>query len=143
MQEACLRGWRLEDSDDLVMSGYSAKVKSWAWFNGGRYLATSGSPCAPCWSFKGRKGPKGHEPLTPGESTEALVTAVAGDPRHAILAIGYDNGQVIIAEPQRDQEVIIKPPGNGAITAMSWSADGHWLAFGTDTGFAGRLPVAG
>lgn len=143
MQEECLRGWRLEDNDALFMSGYSAKVKSWAWFNGGRYLATSGSPCAPCWSFKGRKGPKGREPLTPGESTSALVTAVAGDPKHAILAIGYDNGQIIIAEPLRDQEVVVKPPGNGAISTMCWSSDGNWLVFGTETGLAGRLPVGG
>lgn len=143
MQEDCIRGWRLEDNDDLVMSGYSAKVKSWSWFNGGRFLATSGTNCAPCWPFKGRKGPSGKMPTTPGESATSLVTTVAGDPERPILAVGYDDGQVIVAELLSGQEAVIKSSGHGAVTAMAWSPNGEWLAFGTDKGFAGLLPVAG
>ncbi|SDL94641.1 WD-40 repeat-containing protein [Franzmannia pantelleriensis] len=143
MQEDCIRGWRLEDNDDLYMSGYATKVKSWSWFNGGHYLATSGSNCAPCWPFKGRKGPRGHTPKTPGDNERALVTAVAGDPQYPLLGIGYDDGQVTVADIEKDQEVVIKPPGHGAVTTMAWSADGAWLAFGTDKGFAGLFPVSG
>ncbi|MBD3894677.1 WD40 repeat domain-containing protein [Halomonas sp. ML-15] len=143
MQEDCIRGWRLEDNDDLYMSGYATKVKSWSWFNGGRHLATSGSNCAPCWPFKGRKGPRGLAPKTPGDTTSALVTAVAGDPDHPILGIGYDDGQVTVADIDKDQEAVIKPPGHGAVTTMAWSPDCAWLAFGTEKGFAGLFPVAG
>lgn len=143
MQEDCLRGWRLEDNDAIYMSGYTTKVKSWSWFNGGRHLATSGSNCAPCWPFKGRKGPQGRAPATPGDTASAMVTAVAGDPDHPILGIGYDDGQITVADIHKGQEIVIKPPGQGAVTTMAWSPNGAWLAFGTDKGFAGLFPVAG
>lgn len=143
MQEDCIHGWRLEDKNDFFMSGYGTKVKSWSWFHGGHYLVTSGSNCAPCWPFKGRKGPQGRTPATPGNSNSAMVTAVAGDPKRPVLGIGYDDGQVTVADVQNGQEAIVKPPGDGAITTMAWSPNGAWFAFGTEKGFAGLLPVAG
>jgi hypothetical protein len=43
MQEPTLHGWRVVDAKHMRMSGYSARVRSFAWTAGGKWLATSGS----------------------------------------------------------------------------------------------------
>ena len=59
MQENALHGWRLRDKGHLAMSGYPAKVKSFAWIgetlsdNFRRRLSVV------CWPFDGKFGPMG------------------------------------------------------------------------------------
>ena len=43
MQENALHGSRLRDKGELAMSGYPAKVKSFAWVGNTPYLVTSGA----------------------------------------------------------------------------------------------------
>lgn len=146
MQEDCIRGWRLKDKQDMCMSGYATKVRSWAWVAGGRYLATSGAGFIPCWPFNGSKGPMGKEPISLGYAESGLVTAVASAPVYPMIAAGYDNGLVLVtllADGDADEQAaIIKPAGNGAVTAIAWSPDGQYLAVATEQGFAGIMPTA-
>ena len=51
MQENELHAWRLRDKDNLKMSGYPAKIKSFAWIGDTPHLATSGANEAICWPF--------------------------------------------------------------------------------------------
>ncbi len=59
MQEPQLHGWRLEDGQHMRMSGYPGKVRSFAWTQGGKFLATSGASEAILWPFSGKNGPMG------------------------------------------------------------------------------------
>lgn len=142
MQENELHGWRVSDGADMRMSGYPAKVKSMSWLPKGRYLATSGAEPVVCWPFHGKGGPMGKAPHDLGWGFEGVVTVVAAHPRHDVVAAGYEDGATILVQIDRDHPVLVKRPGEGAVTALAWSADGQHLALGTESGFVGRMRLS-
>jgi WD40 repeat protein len=133
MQENALHGWRLPDKIDLRMDGYPAKTKSFSWDKRGRWLATSGAQSAIVWPFVGKLGPQGKAPLQPGER-EALVTAVAFHPGEETLAIGYADGAALVVRFADQLGMELDEPGEGAVTALAWSADGKRIAIGDEAG---------
>ncbi len=142
MQENELHGWRVADSVDMRMAGYPTKVKSMSWLPKGRYLATGGADSVICWPFHGKSGPMGKAPLDLGWGFEGVVTAVAAHPRHDVIAAGYKDGTTILVQIERDEPLLVKRPGEGAVTALGWSADGRHLALGTESGLVGRLSLS-
>ena len=142
MQENELHGWRLSDGADMRMSGYPTKVRSMSWLPKGRYLATGGADSIVCWPFRGKGGPMGKAPLDLGWGFESVVTAVAAHPRHDAVAAGYKDGAAILAHIGHTHPVLVKQPGEGAVTALAWSADGQHLALGTESGFVGRISLS-
>ena len=142
MQENELHGWRIRDGSDIRMSGYPAKVKSMSWLPKGCYLATSGAESVVCWPFLGKGGPAGKAPLDLGWGFEGVVTVVAAHPRHEVVAAGYEDGAVILVQIGRSHPALIKGPGDGSVTALAWSADGHHLALGLESGLVGRLRLS-
>jgi len=133
MQENSLHGWRLPDKIDLRMDGYPSKTRSFSWDKRGRWLATSGANAAIVWPFVGKLGPQGKAPMQPGER-QALVTAVAFHPSEEVLAIGYSDGAAIMVRLTDQVGAELDEPGEGAVTALAWSADGKRLAIGDDAG---------
>ncbi|MGQ0533493.1 MAG: WD40 repeat domain-containing protein [Caulobacteraceae bacterium] len=133
MQENALHGWRLPEKIDLRMEGYPAKTKSFSWDKRGRWLATSGAQSAIVWPFVGKLGPQGKPPLQPGQR-EALVTAVAFHPTEELLAIGYADGAAIAVRFADQMGMELGEPGEGAVTALAWSADGKYIAIGDEAG---------
>ncbi|MGE0597755.1 MAG: WD40 repeat domain-containing protein [Hyphomonadaceae bacterium] len=136
MQENVLHGWRLPDKTDLQMTGYPAKTRSFSWSKNARWLATSGADRAVIWPFAGKLGPQGKPPLMIGERAP-LVTAVAFHPSEEALAIGYGDGAVLLARLNDEASAEIDEPGGGAVSALSWRADGKALAFGDEAGRGG------
>ena len=142
MQESALHGWRVEDAADMRMTGYPAKIKSWAWDRRGKMLFTSGAGRVIGWPFTGRQGPMGRDPLEVGpERDDALVTVVASSPEIDAIAAGTSDGTVWFEE--------IGDPGvnylmlNGAkVTALTFTPDGAHIALGCEDGFAAIVPVA-
>ena len=59
MQEPMLHGWRLSDRKDMQMSGYAARVRSFAFTADDKLLATSGANQLILWPFHGKDGPMG------------------------------------------------------------------------------------
>lgn len=141
MQENALHGWRLTDSQDMRMTGYPAKVKSWSWSQKGRYLATSGANAAILWPFFGKTGPMGQAPLQLGARGEVLVTAVACHPKEDVVAIGYHDGMVMLSRFEDNAEVLLRRPGKGPVSTLEWDALGMRLAFGTEEGEAGIISL--
>lgn len=133
MQENALHGWRLPEKIDLRMDGYPAKTRSFSWDKRGRWLATSGANAAIVWPFVGKLGPQGKPPLQPGER-EALVTCVAFHPSEETLAIGYADGAAMLVRFADDMGMDLDEPGEGAVTALAWSADGRRIAIGDEGG---------
>jgi WD40 repeat protein len=140
MQENALHGWRLPEKTDLSMSGYPAKTKSFSWDKRGRWLATSGAHAAIVWPFVGKLGPQGKAPLQPGER-QALVTAVAFHPSDEALAIGYSDGAAILVRLADQAGAELDEPGEGAVTALAWSADGKRIALGDEAGRGAIIDV--
>jgi WD40 repeat protein len=140
MQEPALHGWRLADAKDMRMSGYAGKVQSMSWSAGGEWLATSGAPQLVVWPFQGKDGPMGKAPrmLAPADNR---VSAVACHPKQGIIAVGYENGMMLLVRIDDGAEIIARHPGKAAISSLTWGASGDRLAFGTEEAEAGIIPL--
>jgi WD40 repeat protein len=141
MQEPTLHGWRLSDRRDMRMSGYGARVRSFDWTAGGKWLATSGSTELILWSFESKDGPMGKMPEQLARA-ELPVEAVACHPRQEVAAVGYADGRILIVRITDGAEVLARRPAGAAVGALAWSEDGNLLAFGAEDGEAGIVDLA-
>src|SRR3954468_11007074 len=140
MQEATLHGWRLADAKDMRMSGYSAKVRSMAWTADGKWLATSGSEQLIMWPFGSKDGPMGKQPrmLIPYDKR---AVAVACHPSQEVVAVGFEDGLVMLSRLEDGAEILAKKSGATPVSALAWNATGSKLAFGTEDGEAGIVDL--
>lgn len=143
MQEPALHGWRLTDGQHMRMSGYPAKTRSVSFSARGRWLATAGAESVVLWPFFGG-GPMGKAPTEIAGGDAVICTAVACHPQHEVVAAGFADGLVLMAEIASGKVVPVAAPreGGGPVSALSWNAAGTHLAFGTEAGFAAVLDLA-
>lgn len=149
MQENELHGWRLSDGHNMRMSGYPRQVRSMAFTRKGRWLATAGADAAVLWPFFGG-GPMGKPPLELARLPGLFSSAVVAHPVQDIIAVGYEDGAVIIAEAGGEEERAIpvcrgarsKGKPRGAITSLTFSPDGGMMAFGTEEGYVGVVDLS-
>lgn len=141
MQENALHGWRLgEKPSHMRMTGYPAKPRSLSWSHDGLWLASSGADAAIVWPFQG-DGPQGKAPRECG-ARHAKVTRVAFHPKALVLAVGYDDGCILMIRLTDASELLVRPALRGSgITAFAWDQGGKRLAFGTEDGAAGVLTL--
>ena len=142
MQENALHGWRLQpDRGHMRMSGYPAKVRSVSWSSDGHWLATSGAEAAIVWPFDSKEGPTGKAPRECGVRP-ARVSRVAFHPKALVLAMGYEDGCILLVRFTDASELLVRPAVKGsAISALAWDAKGGRLAFGCAEGAAGLLTL--
>ncbi|MEE7458364.1 hypothetical protein MPAR168_08620 [Methylorubrum populi] len=142
MQENALHGWRLQpDRGHMRMSGYPGKVRSLSWSSDGKWLATSGAEAAIVWPFDSKEGPTGKAPRECGVRP-ARVSQVAFHPKAPVLAIGYEDGCVLLVRFTDASELLVRPAVKGsAISALAWDGTGSRLAFGCADGQAGLLAL--
>jgi WD40 repeat protein len=141
MQENTLHGWRLADGQHMRMAGYPSKTKSMAFTGKGRWLATAGADCIVLWPFFGG-GPMGKAPTELAGGDGVLCTAVACHPTQEVVAAGFDDGLVLIAEVGSGRVVPMAAPRGSAVSALGWNGIGSHLAFGTEGGFAGLIDLS-
>jgi WD40 repeat protein len=142
MQENALHGWRLQpDKGHMRMSGYPAKTRSVSWSGDGKWLATSGAEAAIMWPFDSREGPTGKAPRECGVRP-ATVSRVAFHPNTYVLAVGYEDGCILLIRLTDASELLVRPTvENSEVTAMAWDKAGKRLAFGCEDGQAGILTL--
>jgi WD40 repeat protein len=142
MQENTLHGWRIADSRNMRMSGYPKKTRSLSWSHDGHWLATSGADACIVWPFRDKDGPMGKAPRECGVRA-AGVSQVAFHPRTLVVAVGYEDGFVLLCRLADAAEILVREPrpGDGAVTALAWDTVGARLAFGLDSGGAGLLTL--
>ncbi len=141
MQENALHGWRLADKRDMRMTGYPAKTRSLSWSSDGHWLATSGADACIVWPFKDKDGPMNKEPRECGVR-QAQVSRVAFHPKVPVIAIGYDDGWILLCRLVDGAEILVRRPeqeGQDPVSALAWDAAGSRLLFGTTEGKAGLL----
>jgi FOG: WD40 repeat len=141
MQEPSLHGWRIADGQHMRMSGYPTKVRSMSWSVKGRYLLTAGASASVGWPFHFKDGPMGKQPLELGARQE-LVTRVACHPKEEIVALGYSDGMILLVRFSDGEEVLLRRPDDGPVSALGWSPSGLELAFGTEAGTAGVVDLS-
>lgn len=142
MQENALHGWRIDDRKDMRMTGYPAKSRSLSWSSDGQWLATSGAEACIVWPFQGRDGPMGKSPRECGVRP-AKVTCVAFHPKALVVAIGYEDGWIMLCRLTDAAELLVRArrsgDAEGAVTALAWETSGSRLLYGTAQGEAGVL----
>jgi hypothetical protein len=76
----------------------------------------------------------GNAPVVCGVANQQAVTRVACHPRRALIAAGYANGTVVLCQPGSTSLLLVRGPGDGAVTALGFSPRGDHLAIGTEGG---------
>lgn len=65
-----------------------------------------------------------------------LINAVATCPMRNLVAVGYANGLLSLAEIGRPSEILLREDTGAGVTAMAWSSDGKFLAVAGSDGSA-------
>ena len=141
MQENALHGWKLPDGQHMRMSGYPAKTASLSFTRNGKWMASSGADAMVLWPFFGG-GPMGKAPLELAGGDGVLCAQVACNPKDEIVAGGFADGLVVVADITSSRILPVVPPDHGPISTLAWSPDGTQLAVGTETGFAALIDFA-
>jgi WD40 repeat protein len=141
MQENALHGWKLPDGAHMRMSGYPSKTASLSFSRNGKWMASSGADAMVLWPFFGG-GPMGKAPLELAGGDGVICTQVACNPKDDIVAGGFTDGLVVVADITSSRILPIVPPDHGPISTLAWSPDGTQLAVGTETGFAALIDFA-
>jgi WD40 repeat protein len=141
MQENALHGWKLPNGEHMRMSGYPAKTQSLSFTRTGRWMASSGADAIVIWPFFGG-GPMGKAPVELAGGDGILCHQVACHPKDELVAGGFADGLVVLADIGSSRIVPMVPPGHGPVSTLAWSPDGSRLAFGTETGFAGIIDLS-
>ncbi|MCE2576198.1 WD40 repeat domain-containing protein [Komagataeibacter sp. FNDCR2] len=141
MQESELHGWRLSDGHNMRMSGYPSKVQSMAFTRNGKWLVTSGADTIVMWPFFGG-GPMGKPPVEAGGIPGVICTRIACHPVHDIVAAGFADGSVLMADTAAQRILPVCTAGGGPVSALAFSPDGCALAFGTEDGRAAVVDLS-
>jgi WD40 repeat protein len=141
MQENVLHGWRLSDGQHMRMTGYPAKSEAMGFTRSGKWLASSGADSIVLWPFFGG-GPTGKAPLELAQIEGVLCTRVACHPKEEMVAAGYANGALVLADIASRRVVVLTDGGPAPVSALAWSAEGDRLAFGTEAGLAGVVDLS-
>ncbi len=141
MQENSLHGWTLPEGKHLRMTGYPSKTRAMSFSRAGKWMATSGSDAMVLWPFFGG-GPMGRAPLELAGGDGVLCSDVAFHPREEVVAGGFADGLLVLAEVASSRVLPVAPPGRGAVSALAWSPAGGHLAIGTEEGFAAIVDLS-
>ena len=141
MQENALHGWRLSDGAAHAHERLSLEDRRLSFTRNGKWLASSGADAMVLWPFFGG-GPMGKAPLELAGGDGILCTQVACHPQKEMVAGGFADGLVVIADIGSSRVLPVAPPEHGPVGALAWSPDGARLAVGTETGFAALIDFA-
>ncbi|GBR44772.1 WD40 repeat domain-containing protein [Gluconobacter roseus] len=146
MQENDLHGWRLSDGHNMRMSGYPKQVKSLAFTRNGRWLATAGADAIILWPFFGG-GPMGKAPAELARLPGLFVSAVCPNPKEDIIAAGYEDGTVVLAEIGGNNQRVLplcsgQDTKRGKVTSLAFTPQGGSLVFGTEDGVLAAIDLS-
>ena len=131
-QDSTVHFWIMQTGEDLMMSGYPAKVRELSWDHTSRFLATGGGAVPCVWDVSG-KGPAGTKPLQ-FEGHMANVTGLAFQQSGPLLASAGADGLVMLWHPGKHKQPLAKTRVDSGITQIAWSADDRRLGVGTESG---------
>ncbi|RVC83585.1 WD40 repeat domain-containing protein [Mesorhizobium sp. M4A.F.Ca.ET.022.05.2.1] len=124
----------MTDGRAEIVSGFPTPVRTVCWSLPENALFASGAFRIAGWSMTA--------PPLEGDTSGALETGRAGlvpvetmaaHPQKRLVAAGYANGRITIAQIGARDELLVRPMGS-AVTALDWSGDGRHLAVGAVDG---------
>lgn len=122
-----------------VVGGFPQRVQTAVFSGQARALVTSGAYRVTAWSMETPPvGDTRPGALETGRRGLVPVDRVAAHPKRKLVAAAYANGQILIAEIGKPDELLVRSAG-APVTAMAWSADGKELAIGAADGTAALI----
>lgn len=132
--DGMLFAWRSDDATPIAMAAGVPVSSLGALASGDGFAAAAGGRVI-IWRMDGP------ELATSGVPNQSPVTRIACHPHRAIVAAGYANGTVVLCQPDSAALLFVRPPGEGAVTALAFAPTGDRLAIGTDGGDIAVLPL--
>ncbi len=133
---------RLSDGQTQALRDYPSPVRSICWNQNTNALVTSGAFRIALWSMD---EPPMKDPsagvLETGKAGLVPVSAVASHPTKNLVAAGYDNGFITIAQVGGRDEMILNNEDRGAINQLAWSRDGRCIAASSEQGHAALISL--
>jgi WD40 repeat protein len=77
--------------------------------------------------------------LVTGKAGLVLIDAIATSPNRNLVAVGYANGLLSLAEIGLSSEILLREDTGAGITAMAWSSNGAYLAVAGADGSAALI----
>ncbi|RWH90715.1 MAG: hypothetical protein EOR51_11075 [Mesorhizobium sp.] len=126
-----------------AVAGFPAPVRSVSWSGPANALVASGAFRIAAWVMDTPllAGKLSSGALETGRAGLFPVEAVAAHPSKGLVAAGYANGQIVVAQIGTRDELIIRQRG-GPVTTLAWSPDGSHLATGDADGVAAIVTFA-
>ncbi len=127
---------RLADGRSGVVGGFPSPVRTVCWSAQENTLFASRAFRIAGWSMA--DPPFEHAAsgaLETGRTAAVPVETMATHPLRNLIAAGYANGRITIAQIGSRDELVVRFSGS-AITALAWSGDGRHLAVGMVDGTA-------
>ena len=109
---------------------FPSPVRSVAFNETTRTIVASGAFRVAAWSLPD------HGDVMTGKAGLVLIDTIAACPTRNLVAVGYANGLLSLAEIGRPSEILLREDTGAAIVAMAWSGDGTYLALAGADGSA-------
>ena len=110
-----------------VQTGFPAPVGSLGFGLSTNTVAASGAFRVAAWDLADQGA------VLSGKAGLLLIDRLAVSPTRNLVAVGYANGLLSLAEIGRPSEILLREDTGAGFTAMAWSANGTYLAMaGTD-----------
>ena len=98
----------------------------------GDSMVASGAYRVAAWMLTGA-------PVTTGKAGLVLIDAVATCPTRNLVAVGYANGLLSLAEIGQSAEILLRQDTGSGIAALCWSDNGRYLGLGGRDGTAALI----
>lgn len=120
-------------AEAVRLRNFPAAVRSLAWSRPADAVVAGGAFRIAAWDAGALPGTG--TPLVTGQPGLVVAEAVAAHPERPLVAAGYANGQVILAQVGRRDELLLRQ-GGPSVSCLAFSADGRHLALGDAGGGA-------
>ncbi len=112
---------------------FPAPVRSLAFGGPTNTIAAAGAFRVAAWQLDDQRD------IISGKAGLVLINAVATCPTRNLIAVGYANGLLSLAEIGRPSEILLREDTGSGITALAWSANGTYLALAGADGSAALI----
>lgn len=123
----------LNDGEVSYLTDFPGPVTTASWCDKENVFVASGAFRTTAWSLNEATEITTPKALQSGRSGLVLVTTVATNYKNDFIAVGYENGQVILTKPGLPDELLLHSEGT-SVSTLSWSEDAKYLAIGFEDG---------